>query len=408
MRPESFIASRIFSASKENLSASIVRVAILSVAMGLAVMVISVAIVVGFKEQIRDKVIGFVAHIQIEPLNNNASWEITPLNIDQGLMDYLVNTKGIRHVQPVANKAGIIKTEDHIQGVVLKGVGPDYNWSYLEKNVIAGKVPLISDSLRSDEVLISKNIADKLYLKTGDMLRMWFVSAENQQTRGRRFKVTGIYETGLAEFDEVFLFGDIQHVQRLNNWLPNQVGAIEVAVQDIDAMKLIADDLYFKLPAELVASTANENYPHIFDWLQLQDMNVIIIIILMILVSGITMISTLLIIILERTPMIGILKAMGAGNRFIQNIFLINSLSILLKGMLWGNLISISFCLLQLQFGFLKLPADSYYLTEVPIHFNLFHILLINLGSILIWFITLSVPTSIISRIQPSKAIRFS
>jgi lipoprotein-releasing system permease protein len=408
MRPETFIASRLFSSGKDNISATVVRIAVLSIALGLAVMVISVAVVVGFKEQIRDKVIGFVAHIQIESLSNNLSWEVTPFTLDDSFIDKLMEINGIKHVQAVASKAGIIKTEDQIQGIVLKGIGVDYDWTYLSVYILEGKKPMISDTGRSEEVLISKKIAEKLDIKIGDPLRMWFVSGENQQTRGRRFLVTGIYETGLVEFDDMYIFGDIQHVQRLNNWQADQFDAVEISIFDVNNMKEIAEEIYFTIPVDLTASTANESYPHIFDWLDLQDMNVIILIILMILVSGITMISTLLIIILERTSMVGILKAMGADNRFIQRVFLINTLALFAKGMFWGNLISIGFCLLQLQYGFLKLPAESYYLSEVPIHFSWVHVLVINAGALAVWFLTLTIPTSVISKIQPSRAIRYS
>lgn len=408
MRPETFIASKLFSNSKNNVSSVIVRIAVLSVAIGLAVMIISVAIVIGFKEQIRNKVIGFVAHIQIEALDNNASWEAKPVVLDQQFIEKLKQIKGVDNVQSVAKKAGIIRTEEHIQGVVLKGVGTDYNWNYLNRHLISGRIPLISDTINSDEVLISKNTASKLRLKTNDVLRMWFVSGENQQVRGRRFKVVGIFETGLAEFDNMYIFGDLKHVQKLNNWGQKEVGSLEVTLHNIENIKQIEEDIYYIIPVELSISTAIESNPQIFDWLDLQDMNVIIIIILMVLVSGITMISTLLIIILERTSMIGILKAMGADNQFIQKVFLLNSLAVLLKGISWGNLVAIVFCLLQLQFGFLKLSAESYFLTEVPIHFSLVHILIINLGAILIWFVTLIIPITIVNQIQPAKAIRYN
>jgi lipoprotein-releasing system permease protein len=408
MRPETFIASRLFSASKDNISSTVVRIAILSITLGLSVMIISVAVVVGFKEQIRDKVIGFVTHIQIESLSNNLSWDVSPFSVEKSLIDKLHAIDGIKHVQAVASKAGIIKTEEHIQGVVLKGVGVDYDWSYLSKNIIVGSKPFITDSARTEDVLISKKLANKLNLVVGDPLRMWFVSGESQQTRGRKFLITGIYETGLAEFDDMYIFGDIQHVQRLNNWEADQFDALEVAIYDVNEMNPISEEIYFTLPVNLTASTAKESYPHIFDWLDLQDMNVVIIIFLMVLVSGITMISTLLIIILERTSMIGILKAMGAGNKLIQRIFFINSLALFAKGVFWGNLISLSFCLLQIQFGFLKLPAESYYLSEVPIHLDFFHVFFVNLGAMIIWFLTLFIPTKVISKIQPSRAIRYS
>lgn len=408
MRSDRFIASRIFQQGKGHVSAGIVRIAVLSVALGIAVMLVSVAVVVGFKQQIRDKVIGFVAHIQIEPLSNNSSLEAAPISIEAAYMAELAAMQEVRHVQKVALKAGIVKTEEHIQGLVLKGVDSGYNWDYLNQYLTEGNLPEVNDSIRTDEVLISTQLASRLLLKTGDPLRMWFVSPENQQTRGRRFIVSGIYETGLAEFDAMYIFGDLRHVQRLNNWDDNQAGMIELLLWNVDDLQKVADRVYYSTPFDLTSTTAREAYPHIFDWLDLQDMNVIILIILMVLVSGITMISTLLIIILERTAMIGILKALGADNQIIRRIFLINSLRILIKGLIWGNAAAILLILLQLQFGFLKLPAESYYLSEVPFHFSLLHLLLINAGAVLIWMLTLLIPTSIVQRIQPSKAIRFA
>lgn len=408
MRSDRFIASRIFQQGKGHVSAGIVRIAVLSVALGIAVMLVSVAVVVGFKQQIRDKVIGFVAHIQIEPLSNNSSLEAAPISIESAYMAELAAMQEVRHVQKVALKAGIVKTEEHIQGLVLKGVDSGYNWDYLNQYLTEGNLPEVNDSIRTDEVLISTQLASRLLLKTGDPLRMWFVSPENQQTRGRRFIVSGIYETGLAEFDAMYIFGDLRHVQRLNNWDDNQAGMIELLLWNVDDLQKVADRVYYSTPFDLTSTTAREAYPHIFDWLDLQDMNVIILIILMVLVSGITMISTLLIIILERTAMIGILKALGADNQIIRRIFLINSLRILIKGLIWGNAAAILLILLQLQFGFLKLPAESYYLSEVPFHFSLLHLLLINAGAVLIWMLTLLIPTSIVQRIQPSKAIRFA
>lgn len=408
MHSDRFIASRIFQHGKGSVSSGIVRIAVLSVALGIAIMIVSVAVVVGFKQQIRDKVIGFVAHIQIEPLSNNSSMEAAPLTVDEAYISQLASLNNVKHVQKVALKAGIVKTDEHIQGLALKGVDKGYDWTYLKQYLIDGSLPAVGDSLRTDEVLISSQLASRLLLTIGDPLRMWFVSAENQQPRGRRFVVAGIYETGLAEFDALYIFGDLRHVQRLNNWEDDQIGMIELLLHNVDDLEKVAGEVYFSTPFDLTSTTAREAYPHIFDWLDLQDMNVIIIIILMVLVSGITMISTLLIIILERTSMIGILKALGANNNLVQRIFLIKSLRILMKGLIWGNLSAISLMLLQLHFGFLKLPAESYYLSEVPVYFSMVHILIINGGAVFIWLLTLLIPTSIVNRIQPSKAIRFA
>jgi lipoprotein-releasing system permease protein len=403
-----FIANRLLATSRSGVSGGIVRIAVISVVIGLAVMIVSVAIVIGFKQQIREKVIGFAAHIQIEALDNTASWEVNPIDRNQDFVPQVLQMDGVQHIQGVANKAGIIKTDEQIQGIVLKGVGADYNWTYLQNKIIAGRMVSFHDTARSNDILISNALASKLVLKAGDDLRVWFISSDDAQVRGRRFTIAGIYETGLTEFDEMFIFGDIGHVQRLNGWSADEVGHFEVQIADINRLDEIGNRIYFSIPINLRAYTARESYPHIFDWLDLQDMNVIVIILLMVLVAGITMVSTLLIIILERTPMIGMLKAMGSNNRLIREIFLMHALSILVRGLIWGNILGIGFCLVQDYTGLLKLPSESYYLSEVPVYLNFVNVLLINLGTILLWFMMMLIPTAIISRITPAKAIRFA
>ncbi len=409
MRPETFIASRLFSLNAKQVSSSIVKIARLSVAIGLAVMMISVAVVIGFKNQIRDKVTGFVADIRITALNNNLSVEASPLSFSTELEEVLASHPDeIDHYQLVAEKAGILKTENEILGVVLKGVGTDYDWNYLSTKIVWGSLPVFNDSVASDRIIISKKIASKLKVSTNDPLRMWFVDGDNARTRGRKFIVSGIYETGLVEFDERYVLGDVQHVQHLYNWNKAQFGAVELTANDKTAPADLAGKLYYSVPANLDVKTAEEENPQLFDWLELQDMNVWIILILMVLVSGITMVSTLLIIILERTNMIGILKAMGANNAFIRRIFLINSYRILFSGMLWGNIFAIAFILLQANFGFLKLPEESYYLSEVPVELSLFHFTILNLGVFILWSVTLLIPVSVVNAIQPYKAIRYA
>jgi lipoprotein-releasing system permease protein len=408
MNLAAYIARRFFLHSKTGVSGVVLNISILSVAIGLAVMIAAISIVIGFKYQIRDKVIGFVSHIQVESLDNNSSYEVNPITFDSSLISRLNTVTGVKHIQGTASKAGIIKTDDHIQGIVLKGVGTDFDWNYMQARILDGRKLLLIDTSRSDEVLVSSNLSKKLFLKTGDDLRVWFIGSDKNQPRGRKFIVVGIYETGLTEFDQMHIFGDIQQVQRLNQWSDNQVGAIEVNLYDLHDLNQAADDIDRKLPIDLAAYTVRQNYPHIFDWLDLQDMNVIVIILLMVMVAGMTMISTLLIIILERTSLIGILKAMGANNLLIRKIFLIHSMDILTRGLIFGNIIGIGFCLLQAQFGFIKLPAESYYLSEVPIYLTFSNVLFINVGTILVWLLMMLIPTIVISRIVPSRAIRFS
>jgi len=402
---ELFIARRILSGNKDNFSRPIVRIAILSIALGLAVMLVSVAIVTGFQTQIREKVIGFGSHIQITAFNSNVSYESNPISKKQPFYPGLEKIKGIRHIQVFATKAGIIKTDEQIQGVVLKGIGSDYDWSFFKNKITEGKPLMVSDTGKTDGVLISKNLAQLLKLKLHDNLRMYFIN--NNETRARKFVIAGIYQTGLEEFDKMYVLCDIAHIQKLNNWSPDEVAGFEVLINNFDDLKAMREKVKDNISYDLKAQSIHDMYPQIFDWLALQDTNVAIILTLMVLVSGIAMISTLLILILERTNMIGILKAIGMKNRGIRKIFLYNSAYIIGKGLLWGNFIGLSLCWLQLHFGIIHLPEESYYVSVVSISLKLIPILLINSGTLLVCLLLLVVPSHIITHIRPVKAIRW-
>ena len=405
MKATRFISSRIFSFSKENLSSVVMKIAVISIALGISIMLISIAVIVGFKNQIKEKVVGFVSPIQIQALNLNESMEETPFIYDSTLNSRL-DLPFIKSIYPTANKAGLIKTEDEIHGVVLKGVNADYNWNYIKSNLVTGDIPEYSERERSNDVLISKIIADKMMLNVGDEVRIWFIG-ENMKTRGRKFLVRGIYETELTECDERFIYCDLGQIKRLNGWNENMVGHLEInLVEGFDASEA-NNIIYYKIPTNLVSYEAKNLYPQIYDWLELQDMNVAIIIVLMLMVAGITMISMLLIIVLERTSTIGILKSMGANNAFIRKIFLQRSQRILLIGMLFGNIFGIGLCLIQKYTEIIKLSPESYYLSSVPIELNWTYILLLNIGTFILWVLMMSIPTMIINNIKPSKSIRF-
>ena len=406
MSAPKFIADRIFSLSKENLSSTVMRLAVTSVALAIIVMLISWAVVVGFKNQIRDKVIGFVAPIHVQALDKNESVEETPFQLDTLLISRLNAIEGIAHYQMVANKAGMIKTDDEIQGVVLKGVDENYDWSYFKNCLIVGETPVYRADERSNEVLVSKVIANKMFLNVGDDVRVWFVD-KDMQARGRKFTVTGIFETGLTEFDERYVFADLNQIRKLNGWNDDEAGLLEISINQGFDSNIVNNQLYYSLPTHLASYTARESNPQIFDWLDLLDTNVWLIMALMLLVAGITVISMLLIIIIERTSTIGLLKAMGASNKFVREVFLRRSLHILLIGMLIGNVIGLSFCFLQQYTGFVKLDAATYYLSAVPIELHLTTVILINLGTFLLWVLMLLIPTSVINRISPTKSIRF-
>ena len=401
-----FIADRIFSLSKENLSSTVMRLAVTSVALAIIVMLIAWAVVVGFKNQIRDKVIGFVAPIHVQSLDKNESVEETPFRLDSLLVNRLNSIDGIAHYQMVANKAGMIKTEDEIQGVVLKGVDENYDWSYFNNYLIEGKAPEYKADERSTEVLLSKVIADRMLLGVGDDVRVWFID-KDMQARGRKFTVSGIFETGLYEFDERYVFADLNQIRKLNGWEDDETGLVEIALDEGADANQVNGRLYYSLPANLASYTARESNPQVFDWLDLLDTNVWLIMALMLLVAGITVVSMLLIIIIERTSTIGLLKAMGASNGFVREVFLRRSLRILFIGMLIGNVVGIGFCLLQQYTGFIKLDAATYDLSSVPIELHPGTVVLINLGTLLLWVLMLLIPTSVVNRISPTKSIRF-
>lgn len=405
MKATRFISSRIFSFSKENLSSIVMKIAVISIALGITIMLISIAVVVGFKNQIKDKVVGFVSPIQIQVLNQNESIEETPFIFDSALVSVL-DFPFIERIAPTANKAGLVKTDDEIHGVVLKGVNANYDWNYINSNIISGTLPQYSDNERSNEVLVSKIISDKMNINVGDEVRLWFVG-EDMKTRGRKFLVKGIYETGLTECDERFIYCDLNQVRRLNGWDDNMVGHLEISLMDDVNVDEANNMIYYSIPTNLISYKADELYPQIFDWLELQDMNVVIIIVLMLLVAGITMISMLLIIVLERTSTIGVLKALGANNSFIRKIFLQHSRKILLIGMFFGNLIGLGLCLIQKYTEIIKLSPESYYLSSVPIEINFWYVLMLNAGTFLLWIMMMLIPTMIINNIKPFKSIRF-
>ena len=406
MNTEFFIARRILSKNKANFSRPIVRIAILSIGLGLTVMFVAVAILTGFQKEVREKVIGFGAHIQISHYDENSSLETKPISTHQDFYPSLETVKGIRHIQVYATKAGIIKTADQIQGIVLKGIGPDYDLSFFSDKMIAGHLLHLSDTGKTNDVMISKNLAALLKLKMNDDIRMYFISGTT--TLGRKFHIAGIYETGLEEFDRLYVLCDIRHIQKLNNWRPDEVGGFEVTLDNFNDLDKMGKYVYRKIGMTLDAKTIRDLYPQIFDWLDLQDINVLIILVLMVLVSGITMISTLLILILERTNMIGILKALGMPNGGIRRVFLINAVYIIGQGLFWGNLVGAALCILQQKYGIITLPQESYYVSVVPVNLDLWNIFLLNAGTVIVCLAMLLVPSFVTSRISPVRAIRFS
>jgi lipoprotein-releasing system permease protein len=407
-----FIAQHLIKGRREGTSFSrpINVIAVIGIALGLAVMILAVSILTGFKQQIREKVVGFGSNIQIVNFDSNLSYETAPINKNQDFIPKLENIKGISHIQVFATKAGIIKTDEEIQGVVLKGIGSDFDWSYFNSNMVDGSVFTVTDSARTDNVIISKKISDMLRLRTGDSFAMHFVQ---DPPRMRKFTVCGIYETSLEEFDKIYVFCDIGHIRRLNGWTDNQISGFEIFIDDFDKLDEITDSVYYATykieedKEKVKVTNIRSKYPQIFDWLDFQDLNVVIIILLMIVVAGFNMISGLLILILEKTNMIGILKALGSEDVTIRRVFLYQAAYLISKGMFWGNIIGIGLAVIQLKTGLITLDPSSYYIKTVPVNLDLIHIILLNAGTLAAILFMLLVPSKLISRITPVKAIRY-
>lgn len=416
MNVEFFIAKRL-SGSKDrvnSISGPIVSVAITGIALGMVVMIVSIAIVTGFKAEIRSKVFGFGAHLQILNYDSNVSYETKPISKKQDFLPGLKRNPGIRHIQSFATKAGIIKTGKDIEGVVVKGIGSDFDWSFFNQYFVSGKSFQVRDTAKSDLAVISKSLASRLKLKTGDKLPMFFIQ-DSPEPRMRKFIIGGIYETSLEEFDKLFVLVDIAHVQKLNNWTTDQISGYEILLRDVDnieKMKLeVEDNVLLQLKEGqdfLKIISIKEKYPQLFDWLKLQDMNVWIILGLMVLVAGFNMVSGLLILILERTGMIGILKSVGAQNFSIRKVFLYHAAFLIGKGLMIGNVIGISLCALQHFTGIIKLDPAAYYVSKVPVILNISHLLMLNAGTLIVTFAMLILPSYIITRIKPVKAIQFN
>ena len=419
MNPELFIAKNILFKNKDKgrISQPIVKIATVGIALGIAVMILTLAIVTGFQEEIRGKIIGFSANIQVTAFDSNTSYEPRPIDKNQDFYPNITKVEGIQHIQVFAVKNGIIKTKTENQGVLLKGVGSDFDWQFIKNNLKEGEIFLVQDDSVSKDIVISKYIASKLELKIGDPLFIYFFTKSKSgddsqissyERRIKKLNISGIYETGFEELDKKTVYVDIAQIQKLNYWDENQVGGFEIKIDDFHDLDKLGDYVYKSIGTELSSQTVKEANYTIFSWLELQDINALIVIILMLLVAGINMISALLILILERTNMIGILKALGAGNSSIQKIFLYNAAYLIIRGLAFGNIIGLSLCLLQQSFGIITLPQETYYVSVVPIHLNMLHILLLNVGTLLICLLMLTIPSFIISKITPIKAIRFS
>ncbi len=404
MNFERFIAKRIVNSSERSFSKLIVGIAITGITLGLAVMIISFAIISGFKNEIQEKITGFAGSVQITAYDLNSSYESTPINRNQDFLKTISNNNKIKKIEPFAYKAGIISSSGDIEGIVLKGVDQNFDWDFFADKLLEGSLPTYRDSINSNQVLISSYTANRLSLKNGDSFTMFFVQ---DPIRKRKFTISGIYSIGMEDLDKIFVMADIRQIQKLNDWLPTEVGGFEIVANSGFELNDVAQLVSSEVGPELNSLSVAERYPQLFEWLDLLDVNADVILVLMLLVASINMISALLIMILERTNMIGILKALGAGNRSIRKVFIYNAIYLIGYGMLLGNIIGIGFCYLQSQFHFFKLDQESYYLSSVPIDMNIQTILLLNAGTLITSLLMLIIPSSLVSSISPLKAIRF-
>lgn len=411
MNYELFIAKRIIAGKeyKNSISSPIIKIAIVAIALGIAIMLISVSIFSGFQEKIRDKIAGFKGHIQITNYDANNS-DVSTVSIDKNQEFYpkFNNIEGIRNVQVYANKGGIIRTADSFEGIILKGVSSDYDFSFLKEYLTQGRLPNFNQK-RNREILISESIANRLNISLGDTIQTFF-SVENTKNKFKIRKpiIVGIYNTGFEQFDKTMLIGDIREIQRINKWKDNQIGGFEVLIDDFSTIKETGVKIYQNINSTLNSQTILDTYPAIFEWISLLDNNVWFIIAIMILVASINMITALLVLILERVQMIGILKALGGQNNDIRKIFLYNAGYLILRGLLYGNIIAAVILLVQKYGKVISLNPETYYVSTVPITFNLGLILLLNVGTLLLCFVMLIIPSMIITKILPSKSIKFA
>lgn len=409
-----YIAKRIYSdqGDKRKVSRPAIRIATIGVAIGLAVMIVTVSVVLGFKHTIRDKVVGFGSHIQVHNIMNYNGSDPHPICANDSLMKAVGKLPGVAKAERFSMTQGILKTDEDFLGIAIKGIAEEYDTTFLSQHLIAGNITSFSDKTSKYRLLVSKMIADKMRLKVGDKVFGYFI--DNQDVRTRKFTISGIYQTNMTRFDETLCFTDLHTANKLNGWTDNQATGIEVLVKDFEKVNETANQFIDNINRtsdeqgnSLTSETIYELYPQVFSWLELLDINVWIILALMVCVAGFTMISGLLIIILERTQMIGILKALGARNKTVRHTFLWFSVFIIGQGLFWGNIVGIGIVLLQKYTGFITLDPQTYYVSEAPMELNLPLIALINIATLLICVFVLIAPSYLISHIHPAKSMRY-
>ncbi|KGL63133.1 transmembrabe permease [Polaribacter sp. Hel1_85] len=408
---ELFIAKRIIAGKKykNSISSPIIKIAITAIALGIIIMLIAVATGAGLQYKIRDKMAGFKGHVQIINYDaNNSDVSTVSINKNQDFYPEFKNIDGIKNIQVFANKAGILRTKTEFEGIIFKGVSTDYDWTFFKEYLVEGSIPNLSLQ-RTKEVLLSQTIMNRLQLKLNDTILATFLkTATSKLPSNRKYTIVGIYNSGFAEFDKSMMIGDLREVQNLNKWTENEIGGFEVILDSFDNIEEKGEEIYSNIGATLNSKTILDSYPTVFEWIQLFDNNVWFIIAIMILVAGINMITALLVLILERVQMIGILKALGSTNTSIRKIFLYNASYLILKGLFWGNIIGLTIIFIQHYFKIITLNPETYYVTTMPVYISFTYILLLNIGTLIMSFLMLIIPSYIITKINPSKSIKFA
>ncbi|MFK2819749.1 FtsX-like permease family protein [Flavobacteriaceae sp. LMIT009] len=410
MNFEYFIAKRIIGSKtyKSSVSAPIIKIGIAAIAIGMIVMMIAIATGIGLQQKIRDKAVAFNGHITIQEFNSNLSDESQmPISTNQDFYPEFNSVEGIRHIQGVATKFGLIRTETDFEGTILKGVGSDFKWDYFEEFLVAGQLPNFGEGT-SNDVLISAYLANRLQFEVGESFQMLFSREDtNRPPFIRQFRIVGIFNSGFQELDETYLIGDINHVRFFNKWEDNEVGNFEVFLEDYSELREKEEEIYQNISSFFTSKTVEDRYASVFEWISVFDKNIYGIIGIMIIVAGINMITALLVLILERTQMIGVLKALGTNNWSIRKLFLYNASYLVVLGLFWGNLIGLTILLSQKYFKLFPLDPSVYYVTEAPVYINIGYIISLNVGTFLLCMIMLLIPSYVITKISPVKAMRF-
>ncbi|MEZ5037151.1 MAG: FtsX-like permease family protein [Chitinophagales bacterium] len=408
MSIEKIIAQRIAHGEDKSFSRFIIRIAIIAITLSVTIMICSICMVGGFTREIKEKIFGFWGEIHIHNLDNKSSFEAEPIDVSTININKIKSLSEVKIVSPYITKAGILKSKTEIEGIAVKGIDQHTDWTFINDYIIDGKAINYTDTAFSKDVLISKVLANKLNLKVDDNIIVYFLKKQTTQPIGRKVHISGIYKTGLYEYDEKFVLCDLRLLQQINMWQPNEVTGLEVRLKDMGKMDAIKDKIYYTIIDNTkYAETIKEVYPSIFEWLNLQKTNEYIILLIMAVVALLNMVSALIILILDRTQMIGILKALGASTRKIEKIFIYQASYIIFYGLILGNSLAMILCLIQRYTGIIKLNEENYYLSEVPVYFDIPKILIVNILTFVICFLVLYIPSRIIGRISPIKAIRF-